>query len=153
MKSNCAVNLSLWTVLGALLLCVSLRAQEPQAVERVMMNNGAMLIVQGGVSLPLTNEVSLPHGIKVMTNGTFRVHNGKARPLVEGQVLGADGMLTSPDGTLRPVFDHIAFLKGQALLIKDGEPSALSADVELPDGRHITGDGYLLSKSGLRRKL
>ena len=48
----------------------------------------------------MTNEIILPHNIKVMTNGAFRVQNGKERQLTDGQVVGADGILINPDGTL-----------------------------------------------------
>lgn len=154
MKSIFAINFALWTVLGALLQPFPCRAaQDGPPVERVLLKSGAMTVVQGGASLPMTNEVSLSHGIKVLTNGVFRLSSGKERHLAEGEVLSADGMLTSPDGRLKPVFDHVAMLKGQPILTKDGEPTPLSKDTDLPDGRRVTADGYLMSASGARRKI
>src|SRR5438477_5183164 len=152
MKIHHAVTFGL-SALGALLPCSRLAAQETSAVESVLLKEGRMTVVQRGASLPMTNEIILPHNIKVMTNGAFRVQNGKERQLTDGQVVGADGILINPDGTLRPVFDHIAFVKGQALLQRDGAVSPLAQDTDLPDGTRITNDGYLAGKAGSRRKL
>lgn len=153
MKNNCAIIFTPWAVLGALVLAVPLLADQAPTVERVFLKQGALFMVEGGKSLPVTNDLTLPHGIKVTTNGTFQVQEGKERPLLEGQELGADGMLTSPDGTLRPVFDHIAFVKGQPMIMKDGDLSPVENYLDLPDGRRITPDGYVTTKSGAPRKL
>lgn len=123
------------------------------SLERVVFKGGIVSGVQSGLPVALTNEVTMPHGIKVMTNGTFRVQDGKERHLKEGQALGADGMLASPDGTLLPVFDHIAFRKGQALLAHDGEEAPLDKDKDLGDGRRVTADGFVYEPSGLKRRL
>jgi len=132
-----AVNLSrfgLRAALGAFLFCIPLRAENNANVERVILKGGALFVVQAGATLPMTNEITLSHDIKVSTNGTFRVKDGKPRPLTEGQALGVDGMLTSPDGVVAPVFDHIAFVKGKVMMVKDGERSALADNLNLPDG-------------------
>ncbi len=143
-----------WRIQAGIALVTStlIGVAEQSAVERVLVKDHALVMVKAGVTLPVTNQIVLPHEITVMTNGTFRFQNGKERTLLEGQVLGSDGMLTSPDGSLKPVFDHIAFLKGQPVIVKDGEASPLSTEMDLPDGQRITADGYLVSK-GVRRKL
>lgn len=146
------MKLNLLTILSVG-ICLSLQAQEGPTPERVFLRGGAVFTVEDGRSLPTTNEVTLPHDITVQTNGTFRVRGGRKRPLTEGQSLGRDGMLISLEGTVRPVFDHIAFLKGKPLIMKDGEISPLPEEVDLPDGQRVTGDGYLYTKTGVRRKL
>ncbi len=153
MKSTKTMKLSLFALLSVVGICLTLPAQETLNVERVFLKGGILFIVQEGKSLSTTNQVILPNEIAVQTNGIFRVKNGKKRPLLEGQALGMDGMLTSPDGTVRPVFDHIAFLKGQPVVIKDGDISILQDEVDLPGGQRVTADGYLYAKSGMRRKL
>jgi hypothetical protein len=56
---------------------------------------------------PLEKETELPNHITVNTNGTFKVGAYSPRSFADGQVLAADGMLTSPDGKLAPVIDHV----------------------------------------------
>jgi hypothetical protein len=148
-------GLKSWICLGSLCLlgCIELAAQPTQSVDGVVFKGGTLLVVKAGEATVATNETILPNGIKISTNGTYRVQKGKERHLTERQALGADGLLTSPDGTLQPVYDHIAVVKGQPTLFKDGEPTALVNNTELPDGRRIDAEGYLVSKTGLRRKL
>src|SRR5258708_1825969 len=153
MKTKFMTNGGFLAVLALLALPNRLLAEEINSVDRVALKNGAVLAMRDGVYLPLTNEVAMPHAIKVMTNGTFRVHDGKERRLTEGQVLAADGILTSPDGALMPVFDHIALRKGEPVLAKDGELLPLDKDMDLADGQRVSADGYLVGKSGVRRKL
>ena len=63
--------------------------------------------VQGRQGLGWAKETELPNHITVNTNGTFKVGAYSPRSFADGQVLAADGMLTSPDGKLAPVIDHV----------------------------------------------
>ncbi len=152
MKSSTTVNLTLLLTLAAI-SCACLHGEQAASVDRVVFKDAAVWGVKDGATLLLTNEVSLPRDIKVMTNGTFRVKEGKERHFAEGQVLGADGMLISPDGTIKPVFDHVGVVAGKPVIMKDGEVSPLQADTDLPEAGRITPEGYLIDKSGARRKL
>jgi hypothetical protein len=106
-----------------------------------------------GESVPLTNVMTMPGGIKVLTNCTFRVNQGKARPLQEGQILRDDGFLLNPDGSIIPVQDHIAMSKGTVMVFKDGEGEALTTTLTLPDGTGINPDGSYVRSSGRRSRL
>ena len=44
-----------------------------------------------------------------------RSTNGKTRHLEAGQILRADGILLNPDGSVMPVFDHIAMSNGRVM--------------------------------------
>ncbi len=153
MKSSKTLSLTLLPAVATVLFCACLHAEKAVSVERVLFKDKAVWAVKGGASVLLTNEITLPLEIKVMTNGTYRVKGGKERPFAEGQVLGADGMLVSPDGTIKPVFDHVGVVGGKPVIMKDGDVSALEADTDLPGAGRVTPDGYLISKSGVRRKL
>jgi len=152
MKSSKTFSLIPLSALATVLFCACLPAQSA-SVDRVVFKDSAVWAVKEGNSVIITNEVTLPRDIKVMTNGTYRVKSGKERPFAEGQVLGADGMLVSPDGTIKPVFDHVGVVGGKPVIMKDGEVSELLVDTDLPDAGRVTADGYLTSKSGVRRKL
>jgi hypothetical protein len=97
--------------------------------------------------------MTMPGGIKVLTNCTFRVNQGKARPLQEGQILRDDGFLLNPDGSIMPVQDHIAMSKGTVMVFKDGEGEALTTTLTLPDGTGINPDGSYVRSSGRRSRL
>lgn len=95
---------------------------------------GALVAVIDGKSITLTNEVSLPKNIVVGTNGMFTVAGGKKRALTEGQVLNRDGRLTSPDGSVVPVEDHLTSQAGKIRLVLDGQPQPLTTMKQLSDG-------------------
>ena len=74
-------------------------AQANAPAEAVICRTNTSLLQRGGELTPLTNAMTMPGGIEVFTNGTFRVKEGKARLLKEGQVLRAEGYLVNLDGT------------------------------------------------------
>src|SRR5437016_1937807 len=77
----------------------------------VMARTNTTLLQMGTEWVPTTENMAIPGGIKVFTNGTFQINDAKVRTLKEGQILRADGHLVNPDGATMPVFDHIA-MKG-----------------------------------------
>jgi len=118
----------------------ALFAQTESSVGAVLCRTNTTLL-QGGAGLtPLTEAMTMPGGIEVLTNGTFRVKQGKTRRLEEGQLLRADGYLLNPDGSTMPAFDHIVVRQGQVMVFKDGEGEALSAPLTLPDRSVINPD-------------
>ena len=122
-------------------------------MERVALLQGTMRVVQGGATNLMDKEISLPQEIKVMTNGTFQVKAGKERKLLEGQVLGADGILTSPDGSVEPVADHVEIKRGRAILVRDGESGPVTGEYVLGNGSRVTGNAYLVRPNGARVQL
>lgn len=103
-------------------------------IQSVSFTKGALVAVIDGKSITLTNEVSLPKNIVVGTNGMFTVAGGKKRALTEGQVLNRDGRLTSPDGSVVPVEDHLTSQAGKIRLVLDGQPQPLTTMKQLSDG-------------------
>jgi len=132
----------------------SVCAADPAAVKSVQFKNGAVLVsLQSGDTQTATNEITLPESIKVMTNGTFTVRGGKQRKLRDGQILGADGNLTSPDGTVEPVVDHVVLKGGRLWLVKDGERQPATSEVRLGDGTRIRPDGTITGTDGRIRRM
>lgn len=143
-----------WTGCLVLLACGSIAAQEVNvSIEQATLKEGKVVVVQNGNTVPLKGTGILPNDIKVNTNGTFTVKAGKARPLKEGQVLDREGMLTSPDGTIVPVIDHVAMKAGKLMVFEGGEGRALDRDVVFPDGSRILTDGTLRSPNGGMKRL
>jgi hypothetical protein len=122
-------------------------------VERVLKKEGKMLVAQNGQNTEMKEGILLPDDIKVMTNGTFRVQGGKVRTLEEGQSISSDGWLASPDGSLMPVADHVLMKNGHAVLVKDGESSALTQAMTLGNQTRIEPDGMVRTPDGRSLRL
>ena len=101
--------------------------------------------------MPVTKEMTITGGIKVFTNGTFQVNQGKIRDLLEGQVLRPDGNLLNPDGSIMPVYDHIAMMGTNVMVFRDGEGQPLADTLTLPDGSTINPDGTFVRPANARR--
>ncbi|HWN95891.1 MAG TPA: DUF6799 domain-containing protein [Methylomirabilota bacterium] len=123
------------------------------AVQRVEFKADKVYLWPGGEVLAAPDEVTLPFGIVIRTNGTFTVKGGKERKLQEGEALGADGMLVKPDGSIIPVMDHASLNRGRVLVMKDGEASEVTSVVRLGDGTTIAPDGKITPRVGLPRQL
>ena len=128
---------------------VLLFAQANSFTDGVICRANRTLLQSGGEWTLLPAVMTMPGGIEVFTNGTFRVNEGKIRSLEAGQILRADGTLLNPDGSVMPVFDHIAMSKGTVMVFKDGEGAVLAASLTLPDGSTINPDGSYIH--GTRR--
>ncbi len=130
----------------------SLAGQEVVLVDSVAFKGGKVMIPQDGKSVETTNDVTLPGEICVVTNGVFTVKKGKERQLQEGQTIDSSGMLTSPDGSVVPVIDHLVLKGGRVLLVKDGVGTPVS-NYTLPDGARVSGDGSIRGRDGRLSRL
>jgi hypothetical protein len=143
---------------GALLiwLCSSLStfgADGNQAPESATFKAGKVLVAQGGKSVAATKEISFDGGIVINTNGAFKVATGKPRQMREGQTIDAQGMLSSPDGSVVPVFDHITLRKGRVQIVKDGDSKVLAGEFAMPNGTKVLADGSIRGPGGAMRRL
>jgi len=83
---------------NARMLC----AQSNFSKEGVTCRTNRTLVQRGGEWMLLSSEMAMPGGIKVFTNGTLQVNDGKARHLEEGQILRPDGNLLIRTARLCP---------------------------------------------------
>lgn len=140
-----------FALLASLLPAAVLAADEP--VLSVQLQKGAIMVRRGAGLTEATNTVELPGAIRVLTNGIFTVKGGKERRLTEGQVIGADGSLTSPNGTITPVGDHVVLQRGRVMLVRDGEATPATGEVVLGDGRRIQPDGSIRTPQGTLQRM
>ena len=152
-------NLSV--VIGFSLLTLNARvaAAAEESVDRVTFKDGKVMVVQDGESSPLKKQLLLSQQIKVNTNGTFRVNNGKPREFKEGQVLSRDGMrnkgwhLHIPvtlDGHVLPAKDTISLQDGKVVVQKDGSLLRIppNQSIMMNDGTKVLGTGTVLTPDG-----
>ena len=144
----------IWRVLA--LIAISITANTcvlfGQAEPMVMFRTNTTLLHEAGHWVPLTHDLELPHGILVLSNGTFQLGEGKARALKDGQILRADGFLLNPDGSTLPVFDHVS-MHGSVTVYKNGDALPLAGNITLADGSVVESDGAYTRPSGRRSRL
>ncbi len=138
---------------GALLISSCLHAAPANAVEKVTLQDGKILVQRNGLSTPAVEKVALPFDIVVLTNATYTVKGGKARTLLEREILRPDGTLTKPDGTTMTVLDVVTMNRGHVLVFKDGASSELGAVLKLADGSTVTPAGDFTPAGGSPRRL
>jgi len=119
----------------------------------VICRTNRTLVQSDGAWTLATAATTMPGGITISTNGTFRVNDGKTRLLQDGQVLRPDGNLLSPDGTIVPVIDHIAMAGSNVMVFRDGDGQPLTETFTLPDGSAINPDGSYTRSTERRSRL
>ncbi len=125
----------------------------PLTAEKVEFRNKKVLALPTGKILTAPNEIALPFDIVVRTNGTFTVKGGQARQLLEGEILGSDGMLIKFDGSIVPVIDHVTMNRGKVVLFKDGVATEVNGLLQLSDGSSIVPEGVITPYGGAPRRL
>lgn len=147
----------IWTILAALTLLGPLLAPAQSSasagVERVTVKEQKLLAYRAGQYTATTNAIKLPYDIVVNTNLTYRVGEGRERPLKEGQVLSDDGTILNPDGTTHPVYDHVTMNRNQITVMRDGDYSTLKGNLKLGDSSIISDDCYIKYTTGERIRL
>ena len=124
-------------IIGAPLL----HAQPGSSMDGVTVINNKVYSLRDGASEILTDNLRFPFDVEVTTNGTFTVAQGKDRKLMEGQVLRSDGWLLNPDGSMQPVFDHVAMQNAHVIVVRDGEATTLTQPMRFPNNLYIAPDG------------
>ena len=138
----------------ALLLTTAVRADDNRSADGVQYKGGQVYCLRGDALQPLTSKtIKLPFDVEVSTNGTFKVGEGKERKLGEGQIIRSDGWLVSADGAFQPVVDHLEMQVGKAFLVRDGESSALTEPMHLPNNWTIAPDEWCTLPDGRRTRL
>ena len=132
----------------SLVVSFSLIAAPMTGVEKVQFRDNKVFAWQNGAVLEVVKEVALPFDILVQTNGTFTVNGGKQRRLEEGEMLGRDGMLLKPDGSILAMMDHVTMNRGQVLRSEDGEAAAPRDVIQLGDGTTLRPDRKIISPQG-----
>ena len=147
-----------WIRVGVVALCLSVGltavgAEIVTKAETATFKKGRVLYPDQGMQVEATNDLSVATDVVIHTNGVFNVKKGKNRQMLEGQIIDAQGMLTSPDGSVVPVVDHLVVKGGRVQLVKDGDGSPLTGEFALPDGSRIAPDGSIKGRDGRLRRM
>ncbi len=141
-------------LIGNLALMLGLAyAEQSGPIDGVTKIKGEVLVLKAGASSPLVDELTLPFGVVFSTNGTYQVEKGKAREVLEGQVVRSDGNLLNSDGSLLPVFNHLAMKRGKVVEVIDGQTTPLTAPRAMADGSTVYPNGMQALPGGRRVQL
>lgn len=133
------------TVLAATVstsLCLPARAAI--RADQFFFQDGQVWAVDAGRLVLLEEEVTLPNGILVSTNGTFKVGDHTPRAFLDGQTLDRDGMLTSANGRIDPVVDHVTLDAGRTFSSVNGQRINVQQNIPLGPDKRLTPDRVLL---------
>lgn len=122
-------------------------------VESVFCKEGKFWVAADGTTAEISSDTKLPHEVIVKTNGVYTVNKGRERKLLEGQRINKDGSMLKPDGSIGPVYDHIAVKGGKVLLVRDGDAVALTGPMPLPNGAVLYTDSSMIKPGGMKVRL
>jgi RNase P/RNase MRP subunit p29 len=131
----------------------SFRAQAGDEVDGVTVKGDQVYFLHGDSREILADNLKFPSEVEVTTNGTFTVAKGKERRLGESQIIRRDGWLLNPDGSVEPVFDHLAMKAGQVQVVRDGQAETLTKPMSFPNGLNVAPDGSCVYPSGASTRL
>ena len=66
-----------------------------KAPDCCMMKDGKMMAMQGGKTMPMTEEMTTADGCKVMTDGTCKMKDGTTMKMKNGQCMMMSGKMTT----------------------------------------------------------
>jgi hypothetical protein len=66
-----------------------------QKKEGVMMKKGKLILMKGGLTSPLTTDLTLDNGAVVMANGTVKMSDGSIKTLQDGDYVQMNGTITN----------------------------------------------------------
>jgi len=131
----------------------SVQAQADNQVDGVTVKDEKAYALRGDQLEVLNDVLKLPFEIEVNTNGIFKVAGGKERKLEAGQVLRRDGWLLNPDGSVQPVFDHVAMKAGKVIVVRDGQTGTITEPMTFPNNLVIAPDASCVYPNGGRSRL
>jgi hypothetical protein len=149
MKTNRILSIISLVVASAF----SLQAQAAGVVDGVTVKDQKVYSMSGDRLDILTDDIKFPFAVEVNTHGEFKVGKGQERKLQEGQVIRSDGWLLNPDGSIEPVFDHVAMQAGAVKIVRDGRAGPLAKPMDFANGMHIEPDGSCVYPDGSRPRL
>jgi hypothetical protein len=149
MNMNRIICAGLLAILG--LAPLKMRADD--AAEAVIIQSNQVYSVQGDKLEPLVENLKFPSEVEVDTNGNFQVAHGKKRALQAGQTLRRDGWLLNVDGSIEPVFDHLAMQSGKVIVVRDGQTKTLAEPITFPNKLHVNPDGSCIYSDGSHTRL
>ena len=64
--------------------------------DHIMMQNGKMVMMKDGKTMPVNKEITLKNGTVIMTNGQYKGKDGNIMMMKEGDMMDMDGKMMTP---------------------------------------------------------
>jgi hypothetical protein len=118
------------SLLVAMLLMVPITAHAID--DCIMMENGKMMLMKDGQSMPMAKEMVMPNGAKIMEDGTVMMKNGKKMKMTNEMMMDMKGNMMVKDGAIMK--------DGKMMTMKDGNMMPMDNDDNAQ--RHQSDDGW-----------
>jgi len=142
------------TVLG---FCGSLAAADHH--DGYVFRGGKVLMFKEGRETPVTAEVTLRNGARILPDGFIVYKDGRRERWVEERWISFDGEFIVADAGVDAVpvfaedFEGYYVDAGRVYVVRDRRPVLITTEVVFTDGSRLTPDGFLVVKGGERTRL
>ncbi len=117
-------------------------AMKPDAV---MMKDGKMMITKDGKTSPMTNEVTMTNGTKVMVDGTIVLKDATTMKMGEDDIIFMTGKMDKKE--------HLILKNGVMMVVRNGKTTPMEKEMSLEDGSKVMMDGTVVKKDGTTTKI
>ncbi|MCL5097876.1 MAG: hypothetical protein M1608_10205, partial [Candidatus Omnitrophica bacterium] len=119
-----------------------------QTLDYLFAKDNEVFVVKNAHRTRLTNELQLPHGLTVLTNGVVRTAGGQKKKLPPMRKLTFDGFWFMDEGLFYPFQDHYMLIHRQLYLVKDGILEPVQRAISFSDGTRLQPDGTIYTPDG-----
>jgi archaellum component FlaG (FlaF/FlaG flagellin family) len=127
-------------------------------MDGLLKRDGKMMQLEKGKMKSLDRELTLTNGAKISPEGSLLMPDKNTVVLKEGDFVTMQGDVMMMKGSKldskgmesRISNDHLIFTGGRMLLVKDGEPQPMNADMTMPNGSKVTKAGQVVKKDATK---
>ncbi len=69
--------------------------------DMVMMKDGKMMVRKNGEIMPMTMDMAMSNGTKIMMDGKVMMVDGTSRMMMDGEAVTMDGRMTKMDDKMK----------------------------------------------------
>lgn len=69
--------------------------------DMVMMQDGKMMVQKNGETMPMTMDMTMSNGTKVMMDGRVMMADGTSRMMMDGEAITMDGKMSKMDDKMK----------------------------------------------------
>jgi hypothetical protein len=133
-------------------------AKSDLVMDGLLKRDGKMMQLERGKMKALDSEVALGNGSKVSPDGNLTMANSNKVILKEGDFVTMQGDIMMMKGSkldnkgmeARVSNDHLIFTGGKMMVVKDGAPQAMTADMTMPNGSKVMKTGQVVKKDATK---
>lgn len=115
-------------------------------------HGGSVVQFRGGVEVPVTSEVTLTNGARILPDGYIVYRDGRRERFVEDRWIGTDGEWVAVDATPVDNFEGYYWEDDHLYVIRAGVPTIVTTEVVLDNGTRLLPSGEYITREGVRNR-